>query len=70
MPTDLPLCLIDPQCPTAKTHQGHVVQLPGFCSRRVRDPGRFVVSQRDRPISRYREFTNAVVIRGGKSEVA
>ena len=70
VPADLPLVLIDPQCPAIKAHQGHVVQLLRVCSGRVRDPGGFLLSQRDRPVSRYRELTDAVVDWGGESEVA
>lgn len=70
VPADLPLALIDPQCPAVKAHQGHVVQLLRVCSGRVRDPGGFFFSQRDRPVSRYRELTDAVLDWGGESEVA
>src|SRR5262249_50885506 len=40
------------------------------CSGRVRDPGGFFLSQRGRPVSRYRELASAVVIRGGESKIA
>jgi hypothetical protein len=70
MSADLPLFLIDLQGPAVETHQGHLVQLLRLCSDRVPDPGGFLVSQCNCPVSRYREFTDAVLGRGGESEVA